>query len=110
MKVLLVGSGAREHALARARRRDPMVDDIVAVPGNPGIAELATCVDAPPAGLTDGPGLVAIARAHAIDLAVIGPEGPLVAGVADALREAGFATFGQGAPRNLRGARPSPSG
>ncbi len=106
MKVLLVGSGAREHALARALRRDPMVDDIVAVPGNPGIAELATCIDAPPAGLTDGPGLVAIARAHAIDLAVIGPEGPLVAGVADALREAGFATFGpSGRAAQLEGSK-----
>ncbi len=97
MKVLLVGSGAREHALALAFRRDPMVEEIVAVPGNPGIGELATCVSEPDGGLNDGPALARIAQDHGIDLAVIGPEAPLVAGVADALRAAGIDTFGPSA-------------
>lgn len=96
MKVLVVGSGAREHAIVRSVARDPSVDEVVAAPGNPGIAELATCVPLA-GGVTDAAGVVALARDVAADLVVIGPEAPLVAGVADAVRAAGIACFGPSA-------------
>ena len=92
MKVLLVGSGAREHALARALRRDPAVHEVLAAPGNPGIEQVARCV--PLADPTDGPAVVELATREAVDLVVIGPEAPLVAGVADALSAAGIACYG----------------
>ncbi|HRC39982.1 phosphoribosylamine--glycine ligase [Nostocoides sp.] len=96
MKVLVVGSGAREHALVLALLADPSVDAVIAAPGNPGIARIAACE--PIAGsLTESPELVAVARKHEVDLVVIGPEAPLVDGVADDLRHAGFATFGPSA-------------
>lgn len=95
MKVLVVGSGAREHALVRALAADPGVEQVVAAPGNPGMAGLADCI--PLADLTNGDAVVELARDHAADLVVIGPEAPLVEGVADDLRAAGFATFGPSA-------------
>ncbi len=91
VKVLIVGSGAREHALALALARDPEVGQLHAAPGNPGIAELA---DLHPVDVLDGAAVAALAIELAADLVVIGPEAPLVAGVADAVRAAGVACFG----------------
>ncbi|MEI2776323.1 MAG: phosphoribosylamine--glycine ligase [Tetrasphaera sp.] len=96
MKVLVIGSGAREHALVKAIAADPMVEAVIAAPGNPGIDALAVC-EPLPRGATHGPDVVAVAAKHGVDLVVIGPEAPLVEGVADDLRAAGFATFGPSA-------------
>ncbi len=85
MRVLLIGSGGREHALALALSRDPSVTDLIATPGNPGIAQLARLVDGDP---------VEIALATKPDLVIVGPEAPLVTGVADPLRAKGIAVFG----------------
>ncbi len=93
MKVLVIGSGGREHALVRHLRRDPLVTQVLCAPGNPGIAALATCLPLTGAG-SDLAALVAVAQEHAPDLVVIGPEAPLVAGAADALRAQGLAVFG----------------
>ena len=94
MKVLVLGSGAREHALVKALAADPEVDAVVAAPGNPGIDATALCV---PIDILDGEAVVALARHHEVDLVVVGPEAPLVAGVADACRAAGLAVFGPSA-------------
>jgi phosphoribosylamine--glycine ligase len=94
VKVLVLGSGAREHALVRALAADPTVTGLYAAPGNAGIARDAT-VHA--CDLTDPFAPTALARELGIDLVVVGPEGPLVIGAADHLREAGFVTFGPGA-------------
>jgi phosphoribosylamine--glycine ligase len=91
LKVLVVGSGGREHALARALRRSSRLTELHAAPGNPGIARLGRCH---PVRSDDVEGTVELAQALRIDLAVIGPEAPLVAGAADALRRAGVPTFG----------------
>jgi phosphoribosylamine--glycine ligase len=91
VRVLLIGSGGREHALAWAIVRNPSLSELHAAPGNPGIGELGTCHAV--AG-DDLPGLVALARRLAVDLVVVGPEAPLVAGLGDELRAAGIATFG----------------
>ena len=91
MKVLVVGTGGREHALALALARDPAVTEVHAAPGNPGIAAVATLHDV---DVMDGAGVAALATSVAADLVVVGPEAPLVAGVADAVREAGVAVFG----------------
>ncbi len=96
VKVLVLGSGAREHALVTALRQDRTVDAVIACPGNAGIAADVECrtVDAP---LTDGDAVARLARSVAADLVVVGPEVPLVAGVADAVRESGIACFGPSA-------------
>jgi phosphoribosylamine--glycine ligase len=94
MNILLLGSGGREDALAWRLRQSPSCDKLVAAPGNPGISRWAECVVIDPC---DAEAVVNLATAHAIDLAVIGPEAPLVAGVGDALRDAGFAVFGPNA-------------
>ena len=91
MRVLLLGSGGREHALARALAADPDVTSVHAAPGNPGIAAIATVH---PADLTDTGAMIGLARSVAPDLVVIGPEAPLVAGLADALRGSGLSCFG----------------
>ncbi|WP_406832551.1 phosphoribosylamine--glycine ligase [Pedococcus sp. KACC 23699] len=96
MKVLVVGSGAREHAIVKALGADPDVDAVVVAPGNPGMDVIALC-EALPGGLLDGDGVADLARRHGVDLVVIGPEAPLVAGVADVVRAAGFAVFGPSA-------------
>ncbi len=96
MKVLVVGSGAREHALVRSIALDPAVDAVIAAPGNPGIEAVARC-EPLPGGVTDADGVVALATSLGVDLVVIGPEAPLVAGVADAVRAAGIACFGPSA-------------
>ena len=94
MNVLVVGSGGREHALAWALARDASVGEVHAAPGNPGIAALARCHPVRP---EDGDGLLALCREHEIDLVVVGPEAPLVAGLGDTLRRGGIAVFGPGA-------------
>jgi phosphoribosylamine---glycine ligase len=94
VKVLVVGSGGREHALAWKLAQSPRLTELHAAPGNPGIARLGPCH---PVRAEDAEGLLALARALAIDLVVIGPEGPLVSGVADALRLGGVAVFGPSA-------------
>jgi phosphoribosylamine--glycine ligase len=96
VKVLVIGSGAREHALVKALGADPEVDAVIVAPGNPGTDAIALC-EPLPGGLLDGDGIVALARRHTVDLVVIGPEAPLVAGVADTVREAGLAVFGPSA-------------
>ena len=93
MRVLLLGSGGREHALARALAADADVTDLHAAPGNPGIARVATTH---PVDLADIAAVTALARSTAPGLVVVGPEAPLVAGLADELRAAGIACFGPG--------------
>jgi phosphoribosylamine--glycine ligase len=94
VKVLVLGSGAREHALVAGLTRDPQVSQVLAAPGNPGIAAHATLAGI---DVADHDAVIAWARRQAIDLVVIGPEAPLVAGLADALRDAGIAAFGPSA-------------
>jgi phosphoribosylamine--glycine ligase len=94
MNILLLGSGGREDALAWRLRQSPSCDKLIAAPGNPGIARWADCIAIDPC---DSEPVVALARANAIDLVVVGPEAPLVAGVADAVRAAGIAVFGPSA-------------
>ena len=90
----MVGSGGREHALVQALRRDPEVTDLVCAPGNAGTVEQAEARALDP---VDPAAVVALAQELGSDLVVIGPEAPLVAGVADALRDKGFAVFGPSA-------------
>jgi len=94
VKVLLVGSGGREHALAWALRRSPLCAELHAAPGNPGIAALGRCH---PVLATDAEALLDLCLAQEIDLVVVGPEAPLVAGVADEIRARGIAVFGPSA-------------
>jgi phosphoribosylamine--glycine ligase len=94
MNILLLGSGGREDALAWRLKQSPSCDVLIAAPGNPGIARWAECVAIDPC---NPHAVVDLARSRAIDLIVVGPEAPLVAGVADAARAAGIATFGPGA-------------
>jgi len=92
--VLVVGSGGREHALVWSLSRSKSLGELHAAPGNPGIAKLAHCH---PARADDHAALVSLARELRIDLVVVGPEAPLVAGLADELRHRGIAVFGPGA-------------
>ncbi|GEO84078.1 MULTISPECIES: phosphoribosylamine--glycine ligase [Alphaproteobacteria] len=94
MKVLLIGSGGREHALAWKLAQSPLLTTLFAAPGNPGIAEHATLV---PISADDQEEILAFCRGHEIDFVVVGPEAPLVAGLADRLRAEGFAVFGPSA-------------
>ena len=94
MRVLVIGSGGREHAIARALARDPAVTSLHAAPGNPGIAALADTCQVAASDPTD---IAALARKLPADLVVIGPEAPLVAGAADAVRDTGIPCFGPGA-------------
>jgi phosphoribosylamine--glycine ligase len=94
MKVLLLGSGGREHALAWKIAQSPALTELHAAPGNPGIAALGRCH---PLRMDDLEGLLGLCREQEIDLVVVGPEAPLVAGIADGLRRAGVAVFGPGA-------------
>ncbi|MDQ4094770.1 MAG: phosphoribosylamine--glycine ligase [Actinomycetota bacterium] len=91
MRVLLLGSGGRESAMASALRRSPLVDSLVAAPGNPGIAAFAETVPVDP---EDVSAVLELARKLSPDLVVVGPEAPLTAGVGDALRELGIDVFG----------------
>jgi phosphoribosylamine---glycine ligase len=91
VKVLVIGNGGREHALAKALARDPGVESVHAAPGNPGIGTVA---DLHPVDPLDGHAVADLAEHLGVDLVVIGPEAPLVAGVADVVREHGIACFG----------------
>jgi len=91
VKLLVLGSGGREHALVWKLAQSPLTSLLLCAPGNPGIAALAECVPLDP---TNPEQVLALAKARVIDLVVIGPEAPLVAGVADALRAAGIDVFG----------------
>lgn len=93
MKVLVVGSGGREHALAWKISRSPMVQEVICAPGNPGTAQVGTNVDI---AVSDIDGLLDLARKEGIALTVVGPEQPLVDGLADRFRSAGLAVFGPG--------------
>jgi phosphoribosylamine---glycine ligase len=94
MRVLVVGSGGREHALAWAVAASPLVDALYCAPGNAGIAEEAECV---PVRATDIAGLVGFARRERIDFVIVGPEAPLVLGLVDALEAEGIPAFGPSA-------------
>ena len=90
-KVLVIGSGGREHAIVYQLSRSSQVEHIYCAPGNAGIAQLAECVAI---GDTEVEKLLSFAREQKIDLCVVGPEAALAAGVADAFREAGIPVFG----------------
>ena len=91
MKILLIGSGGREHALAWAISASPLCDTLFIAPGNPGTAQ---CGENVAVDVADHAAVVAFCRLQGIDLVVVGPEGPLVAGIADDLRQAGIKVFG----------------
>ena len=94
MNILLIGSGGREHALAWKLAQSPACDTLYAAPGNPGIAQEGECVTLDP---RDHAAVIAFCAGHAVGLVVIGPEGPLVDGLADSLRDAGVPVFGPSA-------------
>jgi len=91
MRIMVVGSGGREHALAWCMTRSPMVTDIVCVPGNGGMREIGECV---PGDVGDAAGLARIASSRSIDLTVVGPEAPLVSGIVDHFTASGLNIFG----------------
>src|SRR5688572_20162584 len=91
MKILLVGGGGREHALAWRLAGSEKCSALYCAPGNPGIADVAECVDI---SIEDLDGIIAFAKDKQIDLIVGGPEGPLVAGLADLANAAGIKVFG----------------
>ena len=91
MKVLLVGGGGREHALAWKLTSDDPAIELIAAPGNPGIAEHARCE---PVAIADIDGLLALAEQERAELTVVGPEAPLAAGIVDRFRERGLHVFG----------------
>jgi phosphoribosylamine--glycine ligase len=95
LRILLIGSGGREHALAWKIAQSPRVERVIAAPGSAGMQDVATCM--PELSGTEPAAVVARARDERVDLVVVGPEAPLAAGVADALREAGIACFGPSA-------------
>ena len=94
MNILILGAGGREHSLAWAVKQNPKTDRLIVAPGNAGIAMLAECADI---DILDGTAVVVFCEENAIDFVIIGPEAPLVAGVADATRAAGLLTFGPSA-------------
>ena len=91
MNVLLVGAGAREHAIALSLSTSPKLSRLFVSPGNPGSGEAAEVIAL---DVNDHDAVVGFCRAHAVELVVVGPEGPLVAGIADALQAAGILCFG----------------
>ena len=91
LTILLVGGGGREHALAWRLRQENPSCRILAAPGNPGVGEIATCVDI---RATDVAALVSLARQERVDWTLLGPEAPLAAGLADAFRAESMAIFG----------------
>jgi phosphoribosylamine---glycine ligase len=94
VKTLVIGTGGREHALARALSLDPHVAEVHAAPGNPGVASVATLHDVDP---MNGAEVASLAEKLGVDLVIVGPEAPLVAGVSDAVTERGIACFGPSA-------------
>ncbi len=91
MRIMIIGSGGREHALLWKLAQSPKAEKLFCVPGNPGIAEMATCL---PGDIADNAALVRLAQENKIDLVVVGPEAPLANGAADAFAAAGIAVFG----------------
>lgn len=91
MNILILGGGGREHSMAWAVKQNPKCDRLIVAPGNAGIAAIAECADI---NILDGGAVATFAEENAIDFVIIGPEGPLAAGVADRLRRAGFLVFG----------------
>src|SRR5690606_36212476 len=94
MNILILGGGGREHALAWAVKQNPKCDRLIVAPGNAGIAMLAECAVL---DIVDGAAVAGFAEENAVDFVLVGPEAPLAAGVADALRAAGVAVFGPSA-------------
>lgn len=94
MNILVVGSGGREHAIALAVKKSPLCENLICAPGNPGMANLGRCV---PVDVANAKALADLAEAEKIDLAIIGPEIPLVAGVVDEFRARGLRAFGPAA-------------
>ncbi|KEO60476.1 phosphoribosylamine--glycine ligase [Thioclava indica] len=94
MNILVLGGGGREHALAWAIKQNPKCDRLIVAPGNAGIAQIADCAAIDP---SDAAAVLELCEANAVDFVVIGPEAPLAAGVADALRDQGYLTFGPSA-------------
>jgi phosphoribosylamine--glycine ligase len=97
MRILVIGSGAREHALAWKLAQSRQVEKVYAAPGNPGMAEVAECVVVEAEGLARRAWLADFAGRERIDLTVVGPEAPLIDGIADVFRERGLHIFGPGA-------------
>ena len=91
MKVCVIGSGGREHALAWRLSKSPSVEEVLALPGSAAIVEVATCLDV---DWHDADAVTAVLGANEVDLVVVGPEEPLVLGVSDVLKDNGFAVFG----------------
>ena len=91
MKIMVVGSGGREHAIVKALKKSKKAEEIFVLPGNGGMAEDATLV---PIGAKDIPAIAAFAKDNGIDYAVVAPDDPLVLGAVDALNEAGIPCFG----------------
>ena len=103
MKVLVIGGGAREHALCRALSLDPEVDELHCAPGNAGIAQVAVVH---PVDQLDGAAVADLAVSLGTEFVIVGPEAPLVAGVADAVRERGIPVFGpSGEAARLEGSK-----
>ena len=96
MKILIVGSGGREHAIAARVAKSPKADKIYCAPGNAGIAEYAECVDI---GAMEFDKLAAFAKENEIDLCIVGMDDPLVGGLVDVMEDAGIRTFG---PRKMQ--------
>lgn len=104
MKVLVIGSGGREHALVWKLAQSPDCEKIYAVPGNPGMEDLAECIGG--ISISDNAALVEFAKGKGIDLVVVGPEGPLTNGLVDAMEEAGIKSFGpSGKAAELEGSK-----
>ncbi len=91
MKVLIIGSGGREYGMAWAAKNSPLVEEVLMAPGNAGMTKFGRCF---PIGADDDQGLMALAQKEGVQLVLVGPEGPLVAGLVDKLQAAGIAVFG----------------
>ena len=92
MKILVIGKGGREHALAYACKRSALCDELICAPGNPGMAKIGECVDVKD---NDVDGLVTLAKERNVDLTIVGPEATLALGVVDAFKKEGLKIFGQ---------------
>ncbi len=91
MRVLVIGSGGREHALSWRLSKDPNVKNVICAPGNPGMEQVGICL---PVHINDAEAVLRLIKEQAIDLIVVGPEAPLDAGVSDAVRAAGWMAHG----------------